>query len=529
MSSKDEGKRRARGVARERLRSENAPPKSTAPTRSHSNKTRRADLFFWPLLTLAALPRIWAAFADQGQFWPDEVFQTLEQAHRLAFGYGLIPWEFSDGARSWLFPGALAAVLKVAAWLGARSGLTLVIVAKLGMVALNLVGIGAAMRLAERLGGNRDEHRVAPNGTVALILTGLLCATYPPLVVFGARCMTETASATLLVLAALWSLPGTEPQKVARAGVLAGLAIFLRYQNGLFAAGLLVSLLLVRRNWRSVIYYSATASAVGVAGGLLDFVTWGQPFHSFVRYVQFNFIEGRAAGWGTAPADYYVQTFASSVGLPLGIVLLVGLVLSLRRALALGLILFLYVVIHSSVPHKEFRFMLPIMPLGLALAGTGLSSALRRVTGQAQKLGYALVVGVALAVALAYQTTQATFRSLGQPAGLGAEFSGENHPWHAGEAVNRALLEAAAQPALCGIIVAGVHPAVTGGFSYLHRNVPLLFYWPGALGAANFYLARAGIVAPPGYGEVFSVDDMRLFRRPGGCTAPPRGYDTLIR
>src|SRR5256885_510216 len=42
--------------------------------------------------------------------WWDEVFQATEQAHRLVFGYGLVPWEFQLGMRSWLLPGAAAGV-----------------------------------------------------------------------------------------------------------------------------------------------------------------------------------------------------------------------------------------------------------------------------------------------------------------------------------------------------------------------------------------------------------------------------------
>ena len=38
---------------------------------------------------------------------PDELFQYLEQAHRLVFGYGVVPWEFRVGTRSWLLPGFL--------------------------------------------------------------------------------------------------------------------------------------------------------------------------------------------------------------------------------------------------------------------------------------------------------------------------------------------------------------------------------------------------------------------------------------
>ena len=34
-----------------------------------------------------------------------------EQAHRLVYSYGFVPWEFRFGTRNWLLPGALAALL----------------------------------------------------------------------------------------------------------------------------------------------------------------------------------------------------------------------------------------------------------------------------------------------------------------------------------------------------------------------------------------------------------------------------------
>ena len=49
---------------------------------------------------------------------PDEVFQYLEQGHRLAFGYGVVPWEYREGVRSWLLPGLLGGLMKATAWLG---------------------------------------------------------------------------------------------------------------------------------------------------------------------------------------------------------------------------------------------------------------------------------------------------------------------------------------------------------------------------------------------------------------------------
>ena len=50
--------------------------------------------------------------------WPDEIFQSVEQAHRLVFGNGLIPWEYRDGLRSYIFPG----LLSVFVWLGQSFG-----------------------------------------------------------------------------------------------------------------------------------------------------------------------------------------------------------------------------------------------------------------------------------------------------------------------------------------------------------------------------------------------------------------------
>ena len=50
---------------------------------------------------------------------PDEIYQYVEQAHRLAvFGWGFGPWEFQHGARSWLIAGAIAPILKACALVG---------------------------------------------------------------------------------------------------------------------------------------------------------------------------------------------------------------------------------------------------------------------------------------------------------------------------------------------------------------------------------------------------------------------------
>ena len=84
----------------------------------------KADLYVprilksrWTLVAICALAlvlRMAVAVLFPGFEHPDEVFQMLEQAHRLAFGNGFIPWEFDEGVRSYFFVGILAGIFRVA-------------------------------------------------------------------------------------------------------------------------------------------------------------------------------------------------------------------------------------------------------------------------------------------------------------------------------------------------------------------------------------------------------------------------------
>ena len=112
------------------------------------------------ILAIAAVPRIWAAVRDQGIFWPDEIFQSTEQAHRFAFGYGFVSWEFQEGARSWLFPGLLGLFWKGVAALGFGTAPALMISVKLLMAALGLAG-GKGKSSARSSGQSANGHDAA--------------------------------------------------------------------------------------------------------------------------------------------------------------------------------------------------------------------------------------------------------------------------------------------------------------------------------------------------------------------------------
>src|SRR5262249_5867285 len=88
-----------------------------------------------------------------------------------------------------------------------------------------------------------------------------------------------------------------------------------------------------------------------------------------------NLLEGRSADFGVAPPGYYGAVAWTAIGVALP-VLLIGFAASARRATGLAVIVLVYVLLHTIIPHKEFRFMMPHAPLFLALSSVGLLSLL---------------------------------------------------------------------------------------------------------------------------------------------------------
>ncbi len=75
-----------------------------------------------PAVLLAAFAiRVWAVWTQTYIIYVDETFQYLEPGHRLAFGSGVVPWEFQDGDRSWLLPGVIAGLMRLSSLVVRRS------------------------------------------------------------------------------------------------------------------------------------------------------------------------------------------------------------------------------------------------------------------------------------------------------------------------------------------------------------------------------------------------------------------------
>lgn len=479
---------------------------------AHSPQTRLFRRATWLVLLGAALLRLWLALSDQSIYWPDELYQSLEQAHRLTFGSGLIPWEFRDGARNWILPGLLAGLWQVAALLGVSSSLTLVALARGAVLLGSVLAIALAARLAERLASAR-----------AGLVTALLLAVLPVSVVFGYRTLSESVSAPLVVLSTLWLIERS-PRRAVWAGLVITLATLLRYQNALFGVVSLLGLLQQRRQREALLFAGAGAAALLAGSGVLDWLSWGRPFHSLLAYVDFNLLRGGASTFGVEPFWYYAHSLWTSSG-PTLLVLAVLAVLGGLRAPVVGLAVLLDVLVHSLIPHKELRFLVPAVPLLGTLVGLG---ADRWFPGRAPaRLIWGLAAAGA-ALSLGLQLPALTYRELGQYLDTPR---GNRRIWSADEEPNLLLASVGQRPDLCGVGVLGLRPAFTGAYTYLHRSVPL-FYGRETCGAEvglNYLMVPYHLrdqLLPAGYREVDSRGWLGLFRREGGCE--PLHLDPLL-
>lgn len=421
--------------------------------------------------------RLWLGLSDHGIYWPDEIYQSLEPAHRLVYSYGLVAWEFVDGARNWALPGLIAAVLWVARVFGADEPSTYLAFVRVFFVLIAGATIVGVHRLARVLGA----------GPLASIAGAAVFAGAAPIVYFGHRAMSETASALPVVFGFALALDGAQRRSrgllIAGASLL-GVAVLLRLQNGVFCLGLL-GILLARREWRIAGEAFGVLVVWALLFGLLDKLTWGGWYHSAFKYLQFNLIEGKAAQWGTSPFEYYGRVLWKAMPLVTALVGVTAL-LSVKKAPGLLLTAAAFFLLHSYTPHKELRFLIPMMPLVCALSAVGVQWVFEKID--------ATVANVAMgALALAAFISGArapalTFGDLGAYESLKPGASA----WNDFADVNRLLLAAYEQEDLCGIKVESAHQAWTGGFTYLHRDVPFYAHNGPPRGAGHYNYAITG-------------------------------------
>jgi len=407
---------------------------------------KAASLALPAILLFGFALRIGTALTQTHVIFFDETLQYFEQGHRLAFGSGIVPWEFADGIRSWLLPGLIALAMQTTTWFGDDPMLYIGLVRTLCVV-LSMVVVFIGFRA-----GGRDS------GRAGAIVTGGFCAIWFDLIYFAPAVMTEVLAAHCAI-AALFLGEGTRTTRsVFWIGTLFGASICLHYQ---YAPALALAALWQYRNqprhWQWL--FLGAAAVVLPFSGVLDAITWGAAFQSIWLNFARNSLQGMATAIGTrAPGFYFDYLIIALLPLPF----LLGLAaVGATRFPALAIAAVATVAVQSLLPHKEVRFIYLALAAAPILIGLGASHILAIFAARHGTRAIAVGAPVFLTFAAVLSCYIATVP-------LGPRWSFQRGMVHAFLAAHR-------EPDLCGLQVRDIPSWQSGGYTYLNRDVPLMF------------------------------------------------------
>lgn len=361
---------------------------------------------YWSLLLL----RLASVVVVQTFFVPDEFWQSLEVAHGIVYGYGYRTWEWRHCIRSYLTPAVIAALYWLLKVTGLDSRQALIYTPRLLQALLTWLGDEAILATVRKFYGSsppspssssspssslshRSKLSSAParvfgllwasptsaSDTVALCLLTNWCLFY-----CGSRTLANTLEMALVSIA-LYMYPWQRRIRVvdSRYLLLAALACTARP-----TAAILFLPLWLGHMWRSLphcrmelLWKSLLLGFVAICTCVaLDSYMHGALCVSVYNFALYNTVYSVAQQYGREPWYQYLVVWCPLLLGPLLVPPLLYLTCSKGRQVLRSVLLawpgamlttlvVSYITVYSLLDHKEFRFLLPILPAAIVLLG----------------------------------------------------------------------------------------------------------------------------------------------------------------
>jgi len=319
------------------------------------------------LFLLIPASYILTAIHSVGYYYPDEHYQIVEFAG-LKGGWNAgadLPWEYDAQIRPALQPMMALSVFKILNILGINNPFQLSLCLRMLTAVFAFFCIGCFVR--SFLPFVRESNR-----TAFIMLSFLLW--FLPAV--NVRFSSETwAGLTLLLSIALLHSTGKRNFfTYAGIGVLWGLCFEFRYQMAIPLFGLFLWLIIIRKEKISRLLFLLSGSlAVVACCFLLD--SWYYEHWVFApgNYFKSNIVDNVASHYGVSPWYFYLEETLNRPTPLIGLFILAALIIFFARYYKNMIVwcIIPYLLIHSLIPHKELRFLFPMvyfLPFILVLA-----------------------------------------------------------------------------------------------------------------------------------------------------------------
>ncbi|MFD2872769.1 hypothetical protein ACFS5N_09835 [Mucilaginibacter ximonensis] len=157
-------------------------------------------------------------------------------------------------------------------------------------------------------------------------------------------------------------------------GALLGLSFLFRFQTAFMSLGLILWIIFIYQSRLSNICKLLLGGiAVLTLGFVIDYWYYGQLTATFVNYYIANVVNDVASGYGRSPWYFYLTESTGAATIPLGLLIWVCLCIQLivNNRNFISWVLLPFLIVHLIVPHKELRFLFPIVnfiPLTMVLS-----------------------------------------------------------------------------------------------------------------------------------------------------------------
>jgi hypothetical protein len=211
--------------------------------------------------------------------------------------------------------------------------------------------------LAYRLGNRLGDARVA-------FTSGLIVAASAVMPYVAVRNLIEAVAIPFLLLGVYEAVcamqdRGAQTRRWFFAGIAFGIAFLIRWQVASAVAGVGVYLL-VKREWRGLSLLSLAFMLPVACEGLWDWQAHGVFLGSFWRYIEYN--TRHAYDYVVGPWYRYLVLILGIFIPPFSLFLVYASGRYIRRLGILAWAVLPFLIVHSIVPGKQERFLLPIFP-----------------------------------------------------------------------------------------------------------------------------------------------------------------------
>ncbi|KAF5956676.1 hypothetical protein HYC85_003901 [Camellia sinensis] len=312
----------------------------------------------------------------QTYFNPDEHWQALEVAHRITFGYGHLTWEWKKGIRSYLHPMVFAFLYKILALFHLDTPLFMGEDSEI----IVLHGVGEVVILVESdvskvsVKAQATNWKSSGQHTKSLIKAPRLLQSLFAAV--GDLYVYKLSHVLFGGHVAQWALLLVKFPRVSRKWglVVAALACAIRPTSAITWAYVGLLELLVACDRLKFIFLEVVPVGVLVLtlAWSLDRLMYGSWVLVPLNFLKFNFLSSGGDYYGTHKWHWYFTQGFSVMLFTFLPFFIAGIILSKQWKLS-GLIAWV-LGLYSVLGHKEFRFVLPVLPIALMFSGYSLAT-----------------------------------------------------------------------------------------------------------------------------------------------------------